>query len=142
MKKHSHRASFTLIEVVIATTILASMMGLLTTCILALRSSIQAGSDHVEALSIATDEAWNVFSIRKYSDLEAQYPAPTTVSKRVPTNSSLYAAGGTITTGVTGQTAAQDWSDILVTVYWTQRVFGTTMSVCESNTIRRYDTTR
>jgi prepilin-type N-terminal cleavage/methylation domain-containing protein len=139
---HAQKKGFTLAEVMVSLAIIAGLLGAGAAGMVILRSSIISGSNHLEAQSLAFDQAWGLFSPPLFSTLQTLASGTNNISTvAVPTNSCLYSAGGTMRTALA---AAPDGSycDIQVTVNWVQRAYGKSTAASETYYVRRYNTGR
>lgn len=133
------RAGFTLVESMIALLLVAGIMEGLYLSMTVLLSATKNGTYRMVAQTLLADKAWQVFSTPNYSTLVSYKPNPETIP--VPTNSLLFAAGGTMRIA---RLAAADNShcDIIVRLDWVQFVYGHSQAASETYTVTRYNTAR
>ena len=125
---------FTLMEVLMASFVLAIMSAGIFGSFLAARHLIKNARYHQEAQMIAFDEVWQLYH-KEYSKLKDFDGVRT---EAVSDDSLLYPAGGTIRSSVLEYS---DYCDVVVRVDWNYvTISGTEKTPHEQMTIRRYKT--
>jgi len=125
--------NFTLMEVLMASFVLAILSAGIFGSFLVARHLIKSSRLHQEAQMLAFDKAWQVYH-QNYNQL-VNYGI---VTQAVPNNSILFSSGGTIRSAVLNQ---GNFCTVMVRVDWNYTTISGTQEIPnETVTIRRYRT--